>query len=70
MSQDPPLFFFVLFEAAHTQDGERLGILGSIIAAEIFFAAYKKNGRGNRRQPRGDKQERVRFRRRYTVQYA
>ena len=42
LSQDPPLFFFVLFEAAHTQDGERLGILGSIIAAEIFFAAYKK----------------------------
>jgi hypothetical protein len=41
LSQDPPLFFFVLFEAAHTQDGERLGVLGSIIVAEIFFAAYK-----------------------------
>jgi hypothetical protein len=42
LTQDPPLLFFVLFEAAHTQDGERLGILGSVVVAEVFFAAYKK----------------------------
>jgi hypothetical protein len=42
LTQDPPLAFFVLFEAAHTQDGERLGILGSVLVAEVFFAAYKK----------------------------
>jgi hypothetical protein len=43
LSQNPPLFFFVLFEAAHSQNGERLGILGSTIVAEVFFAAYKKS---------------------------
>jgi len=42
LSRDPPLFFFVLFEAAQCQNGERLGILASTILAEVFFAAYKK----------------------------
>jgi hypothetical protein len=42
LTEDPPLLFFVLFEAAHTQNGERLGILGSVVVAEVFFAAYKK----------------------------
>jgi hypothetical protein len=42
LTRDPPLLFFVLFEAAHTQDGERLGILGSVVVAEVFFAAYKR----------------------------
>jgi hypothetical protein len=43
LTQDPPLLFFVLFEAAHTQNGERLGILGSVLVAEVFFAAYRKS---------------------------
>ena len=43
LSQDPPLFFFVLFEAAHEQNGERLGILGSTIVAEVFFAAIRQS---------------------------
>jgi hypothetical protein len=43
LTQDPPLLFFVLFEAAHTQGGERLGILGSVVMAEVFFAAYKRS---------------------------
>ena len=34
--------FFILFEAMHSEKGERLGILGSTILAEIFFAAYKR----------------------------
>ena len=42
LSQDPPLLFFILFEAAHEHNGERLGILGSTIIAEVFFAALKK----------------------------
>jgi hypothetical protein len=42
LSQDPPLFFFILFEAAHTQRGKRLGILGSTIVAEVVFAALEK----------------------------
>jgi hypothetical protein len=43
LTEDPPLLFFVLFEAAHTQNGERLGILGSVLVAEVFFAAHKKS---------------------------
>ncbi len=43
LSQDPPLLFFILFEAAHEHNGERLGILGSTIIAEVFFAALKKS---------------------------
>jgi hypothetical protein len=42
LSDDPPLFFFLLFEAEHDQNGECLGILGSVILAEVFFAAYRK----------------------------
>ncbi len=41
LAKDPPLFFFILFEAAHEERGERLGILGSTILAEVFFAALK-----------------------------
>ena len=39
LADDPPLLFFVLFEAAHTEDGLRLGVLGSVIVAEVFFRA-------------------------------
>jgi hypothetical protein len=39
LSTDPPLAFFVLFEAEATQNGKRLGILGSAIIAEVIAAA-------------------------------
>lgn len=39
LAADPPLAFFVLFEAAHEADGTRLGTLGSIIVAETMFRA-------------------------------
>ncbi len=41
LSENPPLLLFLLLEAALTQDGLRLGILGSTIVAEVFFAAYR-----------------------------
>lgn len=49
---DPPLPFFVLFEAAHSNagvapvssgGGSRLGPVGSIIVAETIFAALRNN---------------------------
>jgi len=42
LSQDPPLAFFVLFEAAHCQEGKRLGVLGSTIVAEVIFSALAR----------------------------
>jgi Animal haem peroxidase len=36
---DPPLPFYVLHEASHWHDGQRLGPLGSIIVAETIIAA-------------------------------
>ena len=39
LSEDPPLYFFTLFEAAHDKSGERLGVLGSTIVAEVMFSA-------------------------------
>lgn len=39
LSADPPLPFFVMFEAAHAADGRRLGPLGSIIVADTFYPA-------------------------------
>src|SRR5439155_22619629 len=39
IAQDPPLPFFVLFEAHVSHDGERLGPLGSIIIAETMAGA-------------------------------
>lgn len=36
---DPPLPFFVLFEAEQLTDGKRLGPVGSIIVAETIFGA-------------------------------
>jgi hypothetical protein len=43
LSKSPPLIFFVLFEAAMTQQGRRLGILGSSIIADVVFAAFNNN---------------------------
>ena len=39
LAADPPLFLYVLFEAAHDMDGRRLGVLGSIILAETLYRA-------------------------------
>lgn len=43
LSTNPPLLFFVLFEAAHQQQGLRLGTLGSTILAEVFLISMKLN---------------------------
>jgi hypothetical protein len=40
---DPPLPFFILFEAALKHAGQRLGPLGSIIVAETIIAAMESN---------------------------
>jgi hypothetical protein len=39
ISRDPPLSFFVQWEAMREADGLRLGPLGSIVVAETVFAA-------------------------------
>ncbi|HEV7822845.1 MAG TPA: peroxidase family protein, partial [Burkholderiales bacterium] len=39
LSNDPPLPFFILFEAMHQCEGLHLGSLGSIIVAEVMFGA-------------------------------
>jgi hypothetical protein len=43
--EDPPLPFFVLFEAAH-HGGRRLGPMGSIIVAETILGAIKRHPLG------------------------
>ena len=39
LSNDPPLPFFILFEAMQQTEGLQLGLLGSIIVAETIFGA-------------------------------
>jgi hypothetical protein len=41
IADSPPLSLFVLFEAQQEHDGLRLGTLGSIIIADVLFAAIK-----------------------------
>ncbi|SDR42502.1 Animal haem peroxidase [Rhizobiales bacterium GAS191] len=45
LSQDPPLPFFFLFEAAFEPEAEglRLGVLGSILVAEVVFSALLRD---------------------------
>jgi hypothetical protein len=48
LANDPPLPFFVLFEAAMSPDdpakrGKTLGVLGSIIVAEVIFGAMRED---------------------------
>jgi hypothetical protein len=48
LSNDPPLPFFILFEAAMgpddpTKQGKTLGVLGSIIVAEVIFGAMRED---------------------------
>jgi hypothetical protein len=42
IAQDPPLPFFTLYEAHASHNGERLGVLGSIIIAETMVGAMVK----------------------------
>lgn len=39
IAADPPLPFYVQFEAAHDMAGERLGLLGSILVGDVLFGA-------------------------------
>ncbi len=39
LADDPPLPFYIQFEAEHVHGGTRLGPLGSILIAETFFGA-------------------------------
>lgn len=47
LAADPPLLLFILLEAALTEQGERLGFLGSIILAETLFAALREGAGPN-----------------------
>ena len=46
LSSDPPLLFFVLFEAAAVADGVSLGPIGSIIVGETLFRALLQRRTG------------------------
>jgi hypothetical protein len=39
LAKDPPLPFYIQFEAEHVHGGRRLGPLGSILVAEVVFGA-------------------------------
>jgi hypothetical protein len=39
LAADPPLPFYVMFEAMHDEAGLRLGRLGSLIVAEVLYRA-------------------------------
>ncbi|SME97674.1 Animal haem peroxidase [Tistlia consotensis] len=41
IAENPPLYFFTLFEAAMDKCGERLGILGSTIVAGVMLSALR-----------------------------
>jgi hypothetical protein len=43
IAADPPLLLFILLEAAVTEQGQRLGFLGSVIVAESLFAALRSD---------------------------
>ncbi|NJO32280.1 MAG: hypothetical protein HC869_03285 [Rhodospirillales bacterium] len=51
LSTNPPLLFFVLFEAAHQHQGIRLGTLGSTILAEVFLISMRLNEDAIERDP-------------------
>jgi hypothetical protein len=41
LANDPPIPFFVLFEAGLDNNGERLGILGSIVVADVIYGILR-----------------------------
>lgn len=46
LANDPPLPFFVMFEAQHANQGKSLGPIGSIIVAEAVFGALRSTATG------------------------
>jgi hypothetical protein len=40
---DPPIPFFVRYEAFHEAEGKHLGILGSIIVADVFYGIFERD---------------------------
>jgi hypothetical protein len=46
LRDDPPLPMFLLYEAARETGGQSLGILGSIIVAEVLFGALRQRAIG------------------------
>ena len=48
LSNDPPLPFFILFEAMQQTEGLQLGLLGSIIVSEVIFGALASDPRSAR----------------------
>ena len=42
LSSEPPLPFFILFEAMQQTEGLRLGLLGSIIVSETIFGGASR----------------------------
>lgn len=51
ISSDPPLFLFVLIEAAHDANGGHLGLLGSSIVGEPLFKLLDQPFASNAAQP-------------------
>jgi hypothetical protein len=43
IAQDPPLSFYILFEAEEEAAGMRLGLLGSVLLAEALFGAMRRD---------------------------
>ncbi|WP_043337226.1 peroxidase family protein [Belnapia moabensis] len=42
LAAEPPLPFYILFEAEHEAEGERLGTLGSLLVAETVYGALAR----------------------------
>jgi Animal haem peroxidase len=40
---DPPIPFYVRYEAAHDAGGKHLGILGSIVIADVFYGIFRND---------------------------
>ncbi len=43
LAAEPPLPFYVMFEAEHEAEGKHLGVLGSIIVAETLYGALARD---------------------------
>jgi hypothetical protein len=43
LASDPPIPFFVRYEAFHEAEGKHLGILGSIVIADVFFGIFERD---------------------------
>ncbi|MFE0758903.1 peroxidase family protein [Inquilinus sp. NPDC058860] len=43
LAADPPLMFYLLFEAAQEEDGKSFGTLASVIAADVFAGALEQS---------------------------